>query len=286
MFVCLFLVQNCRNLVLTLEPPYLFEDNRGILELVNLTRKSLRNDLLLTIHERAIRARTAQVLPEACKNAAQLKFHCIPGPRIPWDPVHAVKNIVRPKMDSSLPRIFGLTMDQDAHFAEMGDIFAVVGTQRMSARTWKVLSRSYAHFLKSLSQSVSGFMTAAPLYTATPAPPTSVVTMNILAMGAITMNMLTVLAMQMMPVEFYREKLVLIELALYVLVYERMLRYGMPNITREMAARAWIDVMTSLPEIEEVLEKSMSRIFYNYWEAVLMETVEVIRKLTGEAERN
>ncbi|KAK6360140.1 hypothetical protein TWF730_006293 [Orbilia blumenaviensis] len=246
-------------------------DTEQVTKLVALTRASRNSRVLRRIHNQAIKAHIDEVLPMACKEAAKFKSLRSEYPfMFVVDPTRVVSiedgRRIRAKAESSLPKLFGLQIVEDARFDDLADIFATVNSRRNRAVEDFLASSS----LKSLTLTIRRAVAQSFLESVQGLDPVVAAAVEIGSTGIGT------------ALDFYRYKALLIELCLQILVYDRMVWFGSRQITKDTAARAWIRALQSAPDIEEILQKDLIRFMWADWELLLLKIVQKLKFVADE----
>jgi hypothetical protein len=233
---------------------------QGIATLLNLSRQSRNNPVLYRIHSRAIRARLQKIMPVACGKAALLKEQITSSSVLPWSDAlrsqEAVLERTRRMAEEIFPPLFDMKVGSDARFKDVADIFAAIDDKRKVTieGLWTSISfNTGARLGSSIGISVLlGVVGHVP-------------GLAVAAAWGLSSNF---------AMRFHREKAVLLELAVLLLVHDRLFWFGITEITREMAARAWIEVLKLLPDIDQTIQAQLSIFTSHDWEVLLLDIVE------------
>ncbi|CAM1510996.1 Fc.00g085090.m01.CDS01 [Cosmosporella sp. VM-42] len=250
-------------------------DDEVVEELVNMTRDSLQNKLLHRIHARSVHARLSQILPRACKEA----FDLIPRQDSVAATFSVAQDIIKflsKETETILPPLFDFKLSEDAHFAGMEDMFATVLNKGMASfRRAGLLYGVSASVLSTgalVWTSIGGLFSSPMVLALAVFDPMSASNFKVPDIsGFLTYT----LALSRRP--FFLMRFILSELALSILVHERMLWYGVPNATREMAARAWIEVLKLMPDVGHRVHEGLEFFSKNGWEGLLVDVVGAFR---------
>ncbi|KAK6358036.1 hypothetical protein TWF730_007390 [Orbilia blumenaviensis] len=246
-------------------------------KLISLTRDSWRSPIFREIHNQAIRSHISQTLPEVCKQIAKIKIelgelfaqlnttigselgklfaqlNTTIGSELQLGELSAQPNttigselselsaqpnttIGRELGESLIARLMGLRIMGGARSTEIDAIVSVVMGSKM-----KRGGSNLKAFLTGTMPKLIPLVIIAPLIGVEP-------TFAILALKAIHKRSKN-------GTETTKNAdICLLNLALYILVHDRMVWFGSQDISPEMAIRAWIHVLKLRPDIEIEIE--------------------------------
>ncbi|KAK6524484.1 hypothetical protein TWF281_011392 [Arthrobotrys megalospora] len=244
-------------------------DGQEVERLKSMTEHSRQSSALRGIHNQAIRAHIKQVLPEVCGQAAKLKPEKNILSIVGFSGVFEMARRWHQELfELQLPRSFKLILEADAHLENLATIFLAINPNikgtiegpRASLTTNGGTIGAVATFGSRLI-SESDLRLLPVLFTH-------------YSMAAARALAVTVVDAAEIAINFCRSKAILVELALLILVYDRMVWFGSKRITKAMAARAWIRALRSTPDIEAKIQRDLSTFKSDDWGSLLLGVVE------------
>jgi hypothetical protein len=73
-----------------------------------------------------------------------------------------------------------------------------------------------------------------------------------------------------------------LEISLYILLYERIFWFGKKEVSKDMAARAWISILKQLPDIEDKLHQDINIFLPDNWKAILTDVIKTFRHIESD----
>ncbi|KAF3193743.1 hypothetical protein TWF225_009287 [Orbilia oligospora] len=216
--------------------------------LVSQTESARRSPALRKIHNQAVGSRISEILPIVCDEAAKV----IPRPGRYG------------AFEVEIPNYFGLSVAPNSYFENLSDIFAETRNMRNG-----VIRRSDSSIPLIYGPKLLGMASAATAFFYEVLP--------MLYLGPATSAVGVVAVYAEARSKFYRTKAILVELAFLILVYDRLVWFGYPDIERDMMARAWIRALSCAPDIEEKVQNDLSIWGSNDLEGLLLGVVQRFR---------